>query len=128
MLLAQNILEAQILKRKGLLGIMMQTLTDSIAMQNNFSVKTGVHITTVIPNSTFANLGVKQDDVLTKLNGSSVITIQDVLAITSELYEGDNIEAEFYSGNSKKIKSTSLKLASKAEKMASLVSLIDVIL
>ncbi|WP_243471740.1 CocE/NonD family hydrolase [Winogradskyella sp. MH6] len=108
MLLTQNIFEAQTLKRKGLLGIMMQTLTDSIAMQNNIYVKTGVHITTVMPNSTFANLGVKQDDVLTKLNGSSVSTIQDVLTITNELYEGDNIEAEFYSGNSKKIKSTAL--------------------
>jgi pimeloyl-ACP methyl ester carboxylesterase len=87
---------------------MMQTLTDSIAMQNNFNVKTGVHITSVMPNSTFANLGVKQDDVLTKLNGSSVSTNQDVLAIASELYEGDMIEAEFYSGSSKIIKSTAL--------------------
>lgn len=108
MLLAQNILEAQTFKRKGLLGIMMQTLTDSIAIQNNFNVKTGVHITTVMPNSTFANLGVKQDDVLTKLNGSSVSTIQDVLAITGALYEGDNIEAEIFSNNLKKIKSTAL--------------------
>lgn len=107
-LVASTTLQSQTLKRKGMLGVMMQTLTDSIAMQNNFYVKSGVHITTVMPNSTFANLGVKQDDVLTKLNGLPVITIQDVLVITSELYEGDNIEAEFYSGNSKKIKSTAL--------------------
>ncbi len=107
-LVASTTLQSQTLKRKGMLGIMMQTLTDSIAMQHNFKVKTGVHITAVMPNSTFANLGVKQDDVLTKLNGSSVRTIQDVLAITGELYEGDHIEAEFYSGNSKKIKSTAL--------------------
>lgn len=108
MLLAQNILIAQTLKRKGLLGIMMQTLTDSIATQNNLKVKTGVHITTVMPNSTFANLGVKQGDVLTKLNGICVTTIQDVLAITRPLYEGDNLESEFYSNNSKKNKSTTL--------------------
>jgi hypothetical protein len=108
MLLAQNILEAQTLKRKGLLGIMMQTLTDSIAIQNNLEVKTGVHITTVMPNSTFANLGVKQGDILTKLNGNTVSTIQDVLAITGQLYEGDKVEAEFYSNNSKKNKSTAL--------------------
>ena len=108
MLLVQNILEAQTLKRKGLLGIMMQTLTDSIVMQNNLNVKTGVHITTVMPNSTFANLGVKQGDVLTKLNGTSVSTIQHVLTITGDLYEGDIVEAEFYSNNSKKNKSTAL--------------------
>ncbi|NAS29898.1 PDZ domain-containing protein [Flavobacteriaceae bacterium R38] len=108
MLLAQNILEAQTLKRKGLLGIMMQTLTDSISIQNNLKVKTGVHITTVMPNTTFANLGVKQGDVLTKLNGTSVSTIQDVLAITSQLYEDDTIEAEFYRNNKKEIKSTAL--------------------
>ncbi|MBR9914425.1 MAG: PDZ domain-containing protein [Algicola sp.] len=107
-LIASATLQSQTLKRKGMLGVMMQTLTDSIAMQNNFNVKTGVHITSVMPNSTFANLGVKQDDVLTKLNGSSVSTNQDVLAIASELYEGDMIEAEFYSGSSKIIKSTAL--------------------
>ncbi len=108
LLFVQQTFEAQTLKRKGLLGIMMQNMTDSIAAQLNSTVKSGVHITTVMPNTTFANLGVKQDDVLTKLNGLSVNTIQDVLAITTELYEGDYIEAEFYSKDLKKVKSTAL--------------------
>ncbi len=95
-LIVTSTITSQTLKRKGMLGVLMQTLTDSIAIQNNFNVKTGVHITNVMPNSTFANLGVKQDDVLTKLNGLSVSTIQDVLEITSQLYEGDKIEAEYY--------------------------------
>lgn len=107
-LIVSSTITSQTLKRKGMLGVMMQTLTDSIAIQNNFNVKTGVHITTVMPNSTFANLGVKQDDVLTKLNGLSVSTIQDVLEITSQLYEGDKIEAEYYSKNKKTEASTVL--------------------
>ncbi len=107
-LIVTSTITSQTLKRKGMLGVLMQTLTDSIAIQNNFNVKTGVHITTVMPNSTFANLGVKQDDVLTKLNGSSVSTIQDVLEITSQLYEGDKIEAEYYSKNKKTEASTVL--------------------
>lgn len=108
LLFVQQTLEAQTLKRKGLLGIMMQNMTDSIATQLNSTIKSGVHITTVMPNTTFSNLGIKQNDVLTKLNGSSVNTIQDVLAITSNLYEGDNIEAEFYSKDLKKVKSAAL--------------------
>ncbi|MDC6364880.1 MULTISPECIES: serine aminopeptidase domain-containing protein [Flavobacteriaceae] len=108
LLLAQNSLEAQTLKRKGLLGIMMQTLNDSITEQYNLNTNSGAYITTVMPNTTFSSLGVKQGDVLTKLNGTSVSTIQDVLAITSQLYEGDTIEAEFYSNNKKEIKSTAL--------------------
>nr|WP_298930924.1 alpha/beta hydrolase [uncultured Allomuricauda sp.] len=99
---------AQTLKRKGLLGIMMQTLNDSIAAQNNLETSSGVLITTVMPNSTFSNLGVKQGNVLTKLNGRSVNTIQEVLGITGQLYKGDIIELEYYSGNKKQNKSTSL--------------------
>lgn len=108
-LLVHQISEAQILKRKGMLGIMMQTLTDSMASQHEIKVSTGVYITTVMPNSTFSNLGVKQGDVLTKLNGTSVQTINEVLAITGELYEGETIEAEYYSKNEKKTNSAPLK-------------------
>lgn len=99
---------AQSLKRKGLLGIMMQTLNDSIATQHNLEINSGVYVMTVMPNSTFANLGVEQGNILTLLNNTPVNTIQDVLAITSNLYEGDTIEAEFYSNNQKKTKSTAL--------------------
>jgi dienelactone hydrolase len=96
-LIAQQGIEAQTLKRKGMLGIMMQTLNDSIAVQHQLKVNSGVYITTVMPNSTFSNLNVKQGDVLTKLNGTSVSSIQDVIAITSQLYEGDTVKAEYYS-------------------------------
>ncbi|WP_431134649.1 serine aminopeptidase domain-containing protein [Psychroserpens mesophilus] len=106
---AHHISDAQTLKRKGLLGIMMQTMTDSIATQHNLKVNSGVHISTVMPNSTFSNLGVKQGDVLTTLNGKSVNTIQDVLAITSQLYEGDEIKVEYYSNNIIQSNSTVLK-------------------
>ncbi|MFD0763060.1 PDZ domain-containing protein [Lutibacter aestuarii] len=106
--LVQTSVESQTLKRKGMLGIMMQNLTDSIASQNKLTIKNGVYINTVMPNSTFSNLGIKQGDVLTKLNGISVNTIQDVLTITSELFEGDSIEAEFYSKNKKQLKKTEL--------------------
>lgn len=109
LLFVQQTFEAQTLKRKGLLGIMMQTLTDSIASQNELKINSGVYITTVMPNSTFSNLGVKQGDVLTKLNGTTVSTIQDVLVITGQLYEGDIVKAEYYSDNKKEEKSTSLK-------------------
>lgn len=108
LLISQGV-EAQTLKRKGLLGIMMQTLNDSIATQHDLQVNSGVHITTVMPNSTFSNLGVKQGDVLTKLNGTSVNSIQDVIAITSQMYEGDKIRAEYYSENKKANSSTTLK-------------------
>ncbi len=109
LLFVQQTFEAQTLKRKGLLGIMMQTLTDSIAIQNNLNIKTGVHITTVMPSTTFSNLGIKQNDVLTKLNGTSVNTIQDVLTLTNQLREGDAIEVEYYSNNKKLTNSTTIK-------------------
>lgn len=109
LLVASQAIEAQTLKRKGMLGIMMQTLNDSIATQHGLKVNSGVHITTVMPNSTFSNLGIKQGDVLTKLNGTSVSSIQDVIAVTSQMYEGDTIKAEYYSRDIKSNNTTILK-------------------
>ncbi|WP_298902940.1 CocE/NonD family hydrolase [uncultured Psychroserpens sp.] len=109
LLFVHQISEAQILKRKGMLGIMMQTLNDSIANEHNLKLNSGVYITTVMPNSTFSNLGVKQGDVLTTLNNRPVNTIQDVLAITSELYEGDILKAEYFSNEKKQTNSSTLK-------------------
>lgn len=108
LLIVPHALEAQTLKRKGRLGILMQALTDSIASENNIKINDGVHITTVVPNSTFYNLGIQEGDVLSKLNGTPVASIQDVLAITTQLYEGDKIEAEFYSKAKKRKQSTTL--------------------
>lgn len=107
-LLFQNILEAQTLKRKGLLGIMMVTLNDSIAKQQDININEGVYLSTVMPNSTFSNANAKTGDVLLKINDTKVYTIQDVLAITSQLYENDNLKLEFYSKG--KIHKTSTKL------------------
>lgn len=107
-LLIQNNFEAQTLKRSGMLGIVMQTLNDSIAKTNGLNINEGVHIITVMPNSTFSSLGIKQGDVLTKLNEKTVNTIQDVLTITRSLSEGDKIEVEYYSNKKKEQRTASL--------------------
>jgi dienelactone hydrolase len=107
-ILGLHSIHAQALKRKGLLGVMMQTLNDSIAAQHNLKVSSGVHITAVMPNSTFSNLGVEQGNVLTKLNGRSMNGVQDVLDVTGQLYEGDLVEAEYWSDGRKLSNSTRL--------------------
>lgn len=114
LLLTLNFLEAQTLKRKGMLGVMMQTLTDSITTQNKATLKEGVQINSVMPNSTFSNLGIQQGDVLTKLNGNKVTNIQQVLAITGRLFEGDKLVVEYYS-NTKKVKRSTKLLARPTE-------------
>jgi hypothetical protein len=107
-LIAQKTVEAQTLKRKAMLGVMMQTLTDSIALENDLDIENGVYINDVMPNSTFSNLGVKEGDVLIKINRESVKTVQEVLLITGKLYEDDVIEIEFYSNRGLKKASTHL--------------------
>ena len=96
-LLSQNTLKSQTLKRKGRLGILMETLTDSTAIQRNLAIKKGVYVANVLPNSTFSDLGAKVGDVLLKVNKTSVHTIQDVLSISGKFYEDDFIEVELYS-------------------------------
>lgn len=108
LLCSYNVLQAQSLKRKGMLGIMMQNNTDSIASQNQLPISSGVFITSVRPNSTFSELGIKQGDLLTHLNKKEINNIQDVLVITSQMYAGDKISASFYSKNKKLTSSTLL--------------------
>lgn len=108
LLLCIQLTSAQELKRKGMLGIMMQSVTDSIAQQMDLKDASGLYLSLVMPNSTFVNLGVEAGDVLTVLNGQSVNTPQDVLDITSDLYEGEKISITYQSKNGQKKASTSL--------------------
>ena len=109
LILVQSVLQAQELKRKGLLGIMMQSVTDSMAQQMNLEESSGLYLSMVMPGSTFDNLGVQQGDVLTTLNGQRVNTPQDVLDITGGLYEGEQIEAIYISDNVEKKGTTILQ-------------------
>ena len=85
LLVCTQLSSAQELKRRGLLGIMMQSVNDSIAQELDLKTTSGLYLSMVMPNSTFANLGVEQGDVLTVLNGEVVNTPQDVLNITGGL-------------------------------------------
>ncbi len=109
LLVCVQLTSAQELKRRGLLGIMMQSVNDSIAQQMNLEDNSGLYLSMVMPGSTFANLGVQQGDVLTSLNGVKVNRPQDVLAITGGLYEGAQIQATYISNNSNKEGSTTLQ-------------------
>jgi dienelactone hydrolase len=107
-ILVFNHTNAQHLKRKAFLGVLMETLTDSLATQRSLDNIPGVYITSVIENSTFSKLGVKEGSILTKLNDKSIVNIQDVLDLTSQLYEGDTIMVEFFLNKIKQSKATTL--------------------
>jgi pimeloyl-ACP methyl ester carboxylesterase len=108
LLVSIQLSSAQELKRKGLLGIMMESVNDSIARQMNLKDTSGLYLSMVMPGSTFANLGVEAGDVLTVLNGEVVNTPQDVLNITGGLYEGAEISITYQSKNGQKNASTAL--------------------
>ena len=108
LLVSAQLSSAQELKRKGLLGIMMQSVNDSIAQQMNLKDTSGLYLSMVMPGSTFANLGVEVGDVLTVLNGELVNTPRDVLNITGGLYEGAEISISYQSKNGQKKASTAL--------------------
>ena len=108
LLVSAQLSSAQELKRKGLLGIMMQSVNDSIAQQMNLKDTSGLYLSMAMPGSTFANLGVEVGDVLTVLNGELVNTPRDVLNITGGLYEGAEISISYQSKNGQKKASTAL--------------------
>lgn len=98
-------LTAQELKRKGSLGIRMQPMSDSIAVLYNIEKGKGLYILKAVPNSTVGNLGMKNGAVLLKINDQETNSLNDLFAITNNVYENDQISISYFQNG----KSTTMK-------------------
>lgn len=69
--------------RKALMGIKMQTQTDGET--------TCVYVTSVVNKSAAYMVGMRNNDIITKINGQNVSTIQEVDAILANVKVGDEV-------------------------------------
>ena len=106
---------AQDLKRKAQLGILMSPLADSTAESLNINKGKGLFINEVIENSTVTKVGMKPGAVLLKLNKVEVNSNADLFAQISNLRAGDPIQFEFIQDG--KIISKSTKAAERPKEI-----------
>jgi len=100
----QQIMEHGEVKR-GLLGVTIQDVNEGIAEEFDLGDRKGAIVSTVAPKSAAEKAGIKEDDVITKINGEEIQGSADLRNTIGLLREGDRVDVELYrNGKRKKIK------------------------
>lgn len=76
------------------LGIQGITITEEDA--EKYDVPQGVYVNDVIPFSGAERAGIKRGDIITKLDGQKVLTIEDVIEIVRKHKVGDTVQVEIF--------------------------------
>lgn len=101
--------EAQTLPRKAMLGVSAQPLNEEIAKANSLKIGDGLQVLAVVPNGTFAELGVKVGDILLTINQKPISTPQELIATAQTLSANDSIEITILSNGQKLTKKGTAK-------------------
>ena len=89
-------LSGQELKRKALLGIQMETLSDSLAQEYNLDLTHGVLIRDIFPNTTASKMNLHVGAVIYEINDQEIHSIHDVLDLMQTVYGEDLIKIKYY--------------------------------
>ena len=84
------------------IGVMGQTVTQSVASQYNLPVYQGAYVTQVVPGSPAAKAGIKTGDIIVAIDGKPVKSMDDVVAGVRSHQVGDKLTITYYQGSSKK--------------------------
>lgn len=87
-----ELMDRQVLRddERGYLGILGRNITDSVSRY--YGIPVGVYVTSVSENGAAYKAGMKQGDVITQINGSTVKSIEAVQEIVNNTKVGTSIE------------------------------------
>lgn len=87
-----DLMDRQVLKddERGYLGILGRNISDSVSKY--YGIPVGVYVTSVSENGAAYKAGMKQGDVITKINGKTVKSIEEVQEIVNNTKVGTSIE------------------------------------
>lgn len=94
------------------LGISGQTIDKEIAESNN--VPQGVYVSNVVPYSGADRAGIRRGDIITKLDGKRVTTIEELIGLIKQHKVGDMVQVEIFD-QLDEYKTVSVKLRESAE-------------
>lgn len=100
---------AQTLPRKAWLGVAAQPLDEAKAKTNNLKIGDGLSVSTITPNGTFEQLGIKVGDIVLSINQKPIKSPAELIAAAQSLNEGDAIEVDFISNGAKTTKKGAAK-------------------
>ena len=93
-------IQAQELQRKGMIGVQPAPVDEAMAKEAGLPEPRGLRINNVVPSGTAAALGVKQGDILLKLNGIETDAFPQLIGAINTLWDGEKATAVvFRDGN-----------------------------
>lgn len=98
LLLLAGTLNGQHLKKRGAIGVIPAPVSETVARYLGLEKPSGVLIQGVVPNSTAALIGIQEKDVITTVNGKSIGSPQELIALSQTLVEGDQVAITFFRG------------------------------
>jgi S1-C subfamily serine protease len=93
------------------IGIVGQTVDDTLAKQNKLPVTAGAIIQSVVAGSPADKAGLKKADILVKIDGETIKAMPDVVSVIRGHAVGDKLTVSYYRG--KVLKETTITLADK---------------
>jgi S1-C subfamily serine protease len=84
------------------IGVLGQTVSESIAEQYNLPVNKGAYVTRVVPQGPADKAGIKVGHIIVAIDGKPVKSMDEVVAEVRSRSVGDTIELTYYSGSDRK--------------------------
>ena len=90
---------ASVVSHGAFIGVEIMSMTPSLQAQFGFSISTGALVQGVVPGSGAAKAGVKQGDIIVRINNTTINSAQDVTGVVSSLHPGNTITMEVVRSN-----------------------------
>ena len=94
--MVKDIMANGYVSNRAYLGITPQTMTESWAAQFHYDVTSGVFINYVEPDSAADKAGLKMGDVITKVDGTDIKSVEDLNLAKKKYSAGDSATLEVY--------------------------------
>ena len=91
------------------IGILGQTITDTIAEQYDLPVSDGAYVTRVVPDGPAAKAGIKTGDIIVEIDGEPVKGMDEIISEVRGRDVGDAVSLTYYDGEEKKTADVTLE-------------------
>lgn len=95
--------------QRGYLGILIRDVDGAFAKEKDLNVNSGVYVDSITENSAAGAAGIKEGDVITKIDGNNIKSSPDLLEMVGRHRPGDKLNITVLRGKSEKVILVTLK-------------------
>jgi serine protease Do len=95
--------------KRGFVGVTFRELNASVAKELGVNKINGLYVNSVVPNGGAASAGIKEGDIITKVDGNNIMSSADLQERVGRLRPGDKVQLTYQRGGSDKTVAVTLK-------------------